>query len=79
MKETGRDFDIIYISNDKNKAQFDEYYAEMPWIALPYELRESKAKLYERYRIRNMPQFILIDGYTGKGKILYEILLNIDT
>jgi hypothetical protein len=27
--------EIIYFSGDKTQEQFDEYYAEMPWKALP--------------------------------------------
>jgi nucleoredoxin len=28
--------DIVFISNDKDQAAFDEYFKEMPWKALPF-------------------------------------------
>lgn len=34
--------EIVFISSDKNEDQFDEYYNRMPWLALPYNLRDKK-------------------------------------
>jgi nucleoredoxin len=37
LKDAGKKFEIIFASSDKNQEAFDEYYAEMPWLALPYK------------------------------------------
>lgn len=31
-----KNFDIVFISLDKEQSQFDEYFKDMPWKALPY-------------------------------------------
>jgi nucleoredoxin len=28
-------FEVVFFSGDKSEEQFDEYYSEMPWTALP--------------------------------------------
>merc|ERR1719168_227761 len=33
------ELEIIFLSSDRDQAAFDEYYAEMPWVALPHEQR----------------------------------------
>ena len=35
--EQGKNFEIVFCSWDKNKSQFEEYFSEMPWLAIPYE------------------------------------------
>ena len=37
LNEDKKVIEIIYFSGDKNDEQFDEYFAEMPWLALPRE------------------------------------------
>ncbi len=34
LKSKRDDFDIVFVSSDKNQAGFDEYYRDMPWLAL---------------------------------------------
>ena len=36
LKEAGKKFEIIYVSLDENKEDWQEYLAYMPWISLPY-------------------------------------------
>ncbi len=38
----GDKLEIIFVSSDRNLQAFDEYYAEMPWLALPYDNRDAK-------------------------------------
>merc|ERR1712064_92414 len=35
MKAAGKKFEIVFASSDRDQTAFDEYYAEMPWLALP--------------------------------------------
>merc|ERR1719515_10008 len=34
-EELGKNFEIVFTSWDKNKSQFEEYFSEMPWNAIP--------------------------------------------
>ncbi len=34
--------EIVFASSDRDQTSFDEYYADMPWCAVPYEKRDIK-------------------------------------
>ena len=36
------DFEIVFVSSDRETKQFDEYFQEMPWKALPFDDRDRK-------------------------------------
>ena len=36
LKEDGKKFEIIFCSSDREKDAYEEYYATMPWFALPF-------------------------------------------
>lgn len=61
-------FEIIFLSADRSQAQFDEYYAEMPWLTIPYPERKRKEHLDSVHRIRGIPSLKL---YNAEG-VLYE-------
>ena len=43
MKEkVGDRLEIIFISSDRTKNDWQGYFAEMPWLALPFEARDIK-------------------------------------
>jgi nucleoredoxin len=37
-----KNFEIIFVSSDQDEAHFNEYYNEMPWLALTFSNRELK-------------------------------------
>jgi nucleoredoxin len=60
-KELGHDdFEIIFASSDKDKNQFDEYFAEMPWLALPFQDPRKEA-LSTRFGVEGIPFFVILD------------------
>mmetsp|Transcript_22632 Transcript_22632/g.49548 ORF Transcript_22632/g.49548 Transcript_22632/m.49548 type:complete len:469 (+) Transcript_22632:243-1649(+) len=59
------DFEILFVSSDRDETAFDEYYAEMPWLALPFKDRERKAKLSSKFKVQGIPTFVILDGETG--------------
>ena len=38
----GSKFEIVFVSSDKDEQSFSEYFAEMPWHALPFSDRDRK-------------------------------------
>lgn len=42
-----KNFEIVFVSSDKDENQFKGYYDEMPWLALPYKDREKKVGTVE--------------------------------
>lgn len=54
--------EIIFLSSDRDQAAFDEYYAEMPWVALPYSQREKKAEMADLFEVSGIPAFKIVDS-----------------
>lgn len=38
----------------------------MPWLALPYSLRDLKKSLAEKYKCKGIPYLVLLNGSTGE-------------
>jgi len=62
----GKSFEVIFVSSDRDEASFKEYFGEMPWLALPYAARKTKAALSKKYKVNGIPTLILLDGATGE-------------
>ena len=41
-------FEIVFVSSDRDEEGFDEYYGEMPWLALPFGDRDRKVSSLQR-------------------------------
>ena len=61
-----KSFEIVFISSDRDEKAFDEYYAEQPWLALPYGQRKLKAALSKKYNVTGIPSLLILDGETGE-------------
>ncbi|KAJ1296767.1 hypothetical protein BS78_01G327400 [Paspalum vaginatum] len=68
-------FEIIFVSLDKDQASYDEFFSDMPWLALPLG-DARKQPLMKKFRIREIPSLIAIapSGLTltmdAKSKLL---------
>ena len=65
LVEIGKPFEIVFISSDKSEEQYNEYLAEMPWLAVPYAARDVKDALSKKYKVSGIPSLVLVDGDTG--------------
>jgi len=52
--------EIIFVSSDRDQGSFDEYYKEMPWLALPFENRQGKNVLSEVCGVEGIPSFVVV-------------------
>lgn len=60
LKSEGKKFEIIFASSDKNEQEFNEYYKEMPWLAIPYVDRERKLKLSQKFGVTGIPCLVVL-------------------
>jgi len=60
-KANGKPFEIVFVSSDKDQSQFESYYAEQPWLALPYEERDLKGKLSSKFGVKGIPTLVILD------------------
>ena len=61
-----KNFEIIFISSDRDEESFNEYYEGMPWFTLDFKERTKKEELGEKYEVGGIPTLVLLDGDTGE-------------
>ena len=61
-----KEFDIVYISLDNTKEEYDEHLLLMPWLSIPYDKQQRLRRIIDYYRITTLPCLILIDA-SGKS------------
>jgi len=70
-----KNFEVVFVSGDRDEGAFKEYYGEQPWLALPYEKRDEKAALNKKYKVQGIPSLVVLgpDGALitkeGRSKI----------
>jgi len=57
--------EVVFVSSDRDEAGFKEYFAEMPWLALPYGERELKEKLSKKFKVQGIPSVVILNAETG--------------
>ena len=58
---SGKNFEIVFVSSDRDDKSFNEYHGEMPWLALPFADRDRKDMLSKKFKVQGIPTFVLID------------------
>jgi len=72
----GKDTMVVFVSSDKDQAGFDGYYGEMPWHALPFDQKDLKTKLSEKFEVKGIPMLVILDDkgqlVTSEGRGEYQ-------
>eukprot|EP00356_Strombidium_inclinatum_P010475 CAMPEP_0170503606 /NCGR_PEP_ID=MMETSP0208-20121228/45329_1 /TAXON_ID=197538 /ORGANISM="Strombidium inclinatum, Strain S3" /LENGTH=83 /DNA_ID=CAMNT_0010783351 /DNA_START=9 /DNA_END=256 /DNA_ORIENTATION=+ len=58
--EDERQLEVVFFSGDKTDEQFSEYYAEMPWLALPRDSKDIMMGVAKHFKIKGVPRLILL-------------------
>jgi len=78
LKSERDDFELVFISSDKDEESFNKYFKEMTFCALPYTYRETKSDLSKTYGVKGIPKLIMLgpvtDNETGKREIINDSL-----
>lgn len=61
-KSKGKNFEIIFVSSDRDQSSFDSYFSEMPWVSLDFKERDLKGTLSEIYDVSGIPTLVLLNG-----------------
>eukprot|EP00252_Welwitschia_mirabilis_P001358 TRINITY_DN1123_c0_g1_i1.p1 TRINITY_DN1123_c0_g1~~TRINITY_DN1123_c0_g1_i1.p1 ORF type:complete len:579 (+),score=110.09 TRINITY_DN1123_c0_g1_i1:346-2082(+) len=74
LRSKGEAFEIVFCSSDKDETSFQEYYATMPWLALPFG-DKIKKKLSKYFDISGIPSLIILspEGKTVQTKAVHLI------
>ena len=75
-----KNVEVVFVSSDQNETGFREYFASMPWLALPFEDRAAKDRLSEKFGVRGIPTLVVLDGtgnlVTLEGRAQFEKYLD---
>ena len=56
--------EIIYISRDRKPSQFDNYFAQMPWLAIPLE--DPRVDIFfKQFKVKGLPTLVVL-GTNGE-------------
>jgi nucleoredoxin len=66
IKAARDDFELVFVSGDRDAAQFREYFATMPWLALPFEEKRYEA-LSSHFEVEGIPTLVLL---SPEGKVI---------
>jgi nucleoredoxin len=79
IKAAGKKFEIVFVSSDRDDGSFQEYFNEMPWLALPYDDRAAKNELSKVFGIEGIPSLVLLDTdfsvitKKGRGSVMQDV------
>ena len=64
--------EIVWVSSDEDEEEFEEYFEDMPWLAVPYESEENedlREEISEKFSITAIPQLFVLnkDGTIKKN------------
>ena len=76
INESEKVMEVIFCSGDKTQDEYDEYYGEMPWLALP----KGDARLppiAKKFEVRGVPRLIIIkpDGTVVEQNAVQKITM----
>ncbi|PQQ17680.1 putative nucleoredoxin 2 [Prunus yedoensis var. nudiflora] len=64
MLVDGEDFEIVFVSSDRDQASFDSYFDTMSWLALPFGDPNIK-QLVKHFDVKDIPCLVIL-GPDGK-------------
>jgi nucleoredoxin len=61
LRAEGKKFEVVFISADNSEAEFNEYFAEHPWTAIPLGHAAADA-LNKKFKVQGIPSLVLLNG-----------------
>jgi len=58
--------EVVFVSSDQDDHSFAKYFAEMPWLAVPFDNRDVKDELSSKFDISGIPALIVLNAASGK-------------
>ncbi|KAL4017402.1 hypothetical protein IC575_020954 [Cucumis melo] len=55
------EFEVIFISSDRDEDSFKDYFSKMPWLSIPFSDSEIVKRLKELFKVRGIPHLVVLD------------------
>jgi len=66
LNSQGKSFEVVFVSGDQGEEAFNEYFADMPWLAVPFSDSEGREGLDSRFKVSGIPHLVILDAKTGE-------------
>ena len=66
VNEDEKVLEVVLFSGDKSQEEFDEYYAKMPWLALPRGNKKLMGANAKKFEVKGVPRLIMLRASDGK-------------
>jgi len=50
---------VVFVSGDKTQEEYEKYYDEMPWLALPFK-DARLATLAKKFEVKGVPRLVVL-------------------
>ncbi|KAG6607536.1 putative nucleoredoxin 1 [Cucurbita argyrosperma subsp. argyrosperma] len=60
------DFEVIFVSSDRDDNSFKDYFSKMPWLSIPFSDSDTIKRLKELFKVRGIPNLVVLDA---NGKV----------
>lgn len=61
----GFDFEVVFISSDRDEESFNGYFGKMPWLSVPFSELETRKSLKDLFKVKGIPFLVILDQ-TGR-------------
>jgi nucleoredoxin len=61
VNKTEKQLEVIFISRDKNEAEFKNYFADMPWLAVDYNQANERNMIARHYAVNGIPALLIVN------------------
>ncbi|KAF4320741.1 hypothetical protein BBO99_00007981 [Phytophthora kernoviae] len=61
MVEEHPEFELIFVSSDRDPSQYEKYYEDMPFLALPFDARASNDALSTKFGVTGIPMLVFVN------------------
>ena len=62
--ENAKVMEVVFMSGDQDQNLYNEYFGEMPWLALPF--KDSRMKpAAKHFGVRGLPRLVVLNAKTG--------------
>lgn len=55
------EFEVVFISSDRDEESFSDYFSKMPWLAVPFLDLGTKKHLKDLFKVRGIPHLVVLD------------------
>ena len=59
-------FEVVFVSSDRSKKDFEQYLATMPWLSLKYADESARKSLAKHFNVSSLPTLLLVSPTSGR-------------